>query len=362
MSQKKLAAPAPNQIVLAATTTLPVTQPVVTHVPVPEEVRGMYWTALTAGGKRGDELLAYMLERKLNTVVIDLNMDDGELGFTPLDPTLLPYAQTQPAMKDLEHVLAHLAEKHIYRIARIVVMRNSAFATHHPEVALRRSGGGLWHDKTGALWLDPAAPQVAAYTLALGREAFARGFDEVQFDYVRFPSDGSLGSIVYPVFAAPKTKPEIMKAFFKEVGGGLQKNGISVSFDVFGMTFWSNADYGVGQRLNDAFPSADYISPMVYPSHYYSGFQGFANPALFPYEVVKRSLDKGVETLHTEFILLKPEEARKKFRPWLQDFDIGAVYTAARIEAEIKAARDAGASGWLIWNARNVYEPARYVP
>ena len=115
-----------------------------------------------------------------------------------------------------------------------------------------------------------------------------------------------------------------------------------------------------GWNLKDVWPNSDFVSPMVYPSHYPPNFQGFSNPAQHPYEIVKRSLDKGVETLKLDFALLKPEEARIKFRPWIQDFDIGAIYTADKIEAQIKATRDGGASGFLIWNARNVYQTATY--
>jgi hypothetical protein len=152
-----------------------------------------------------------------------------------------------------------------------------------------------------------------------------------------------------------------MRAFFDTLGGTLKKEGIPVSFDLFGMTFLTAEDFGIGQRLEDVYHNADYISPMVYPSHYWTGFQGFKNPAEYPYEVVKYSLDKGAEILKTD-LFIDETESRAKFRPWIQDFDLGAVYTAARIEAQIKASRDAKASGWILWNARNVYEPAKYTP
>jgi hypothetical protein len=112
--------------------------------------------------------------------------------------------------------------------------------------------------------------------------------------------------------------------------------------------------------MEDVYPNADYVSPMAYPSHYWPGYLGFSNPAVHPYEVVKDTLDKGAKQLE-ENHGLSSTSTRPHFRPWIQDFNIGAVYTASMIEAQIKAARDAGASGFLIWNARNVYEPAKYV-
>lgn len=353
-------------------------KPLAIHVPLPDEVRGLYWTASTAGGKRGEELAAYITARGLNTVVIDLKMDNGAIAFAPHDEALKAYVMKKPAIIDLEKLLQGLAEKKIYKIARIGVMRDSVFADAYPEIALRsdaggpasppastssnrgESLGGRWRDKTGALWLDPTAARVAEYAVALGKEAYGRGFDEVQYDYVRFPSDGDLSAIRYPLYKSSQSKADAMAVLFKFVGGALQQEGIPVSFDFFGLALVSTDGIGVGQRVPDVALYADFISPMTYPSHYARGFRGHANPALFPYDVVKGSLDKGKAQLEAAGVA--PGDAPKKLRPWLQDFDIGAVYTAGMIEAEIQAAREAGASGWLLWNARNVYEPAQYVP
>lgn len=355
--------------------TAPIPEPaIVVRVPLPLEVRGIYWTAFTAATKRADELIDYMKKTGLNTAVIDLKMDNGQLGFAPKDISLAPYAMKKPAIHDLDALLTKLADDHIYRIARIAVMRDSAFASMKTGSALRSVGGGLWRDKTGSLWLDPAAPDVATYALALAHEAYARGFDEVQYDYVRFASDGKIRAITYPVFNGTDLKVAVMKRFFAAVGDPLKKEHIPVSFDLFGLVCMTNDGLGIGQRLEDVMPSTDFVSPMVYPSHYANGFQGFGNPALYPYQVVKISLDHAAVQLNPLQIASTntPEQVvaqkngdvsmRKQFRPWIQDFDIGAVYTSGMIEAQIKAARDAGASGFLIWNARNVYEPAKYTP
>ncbi|MCC6563712.1 hypothetical protein IT087_02360 [Candidatus Uhrbacteria bacterium] len=310
------------------------------RVELPEEVRGLYWTADSSLGPRGNELLEYMLRTKLNTAVIDIKLDNGALAF--------------PATSTLER----LGQKGIYRIARIAVMRDSTYAKAHPESAVKSSAGGLWRDKTGAIWLDPGAPDVADFAIEVGRKAISMGFDELQYDYVRFPSDGVLGTIRYPI-SGDKDKAVVMREFFDKIGT-LREEGITISIDVFGMTYWSSSHFGIGQRLEDVYPNADFISPMVYPSHYPTNFRGFGNPALYPYEIVKQTLDKGAEMLEVDHFV-SSTISRPKSRPWLQDFDIGAEYTAARIEAQIKAARDAGASGWMLWNARNVYEPAKYV-
>lgn len=329
------------------------------HVPLPDEVRGLYWTASTAGSSRGEELLEYMVQSSINAVIIDAKMDNGELAFVPNNESLSQYVMETPAISDLDDLLFRLKEQGIYRIARVAVMRDGVFARVHPEIALHSLSGLFWHDNIGSVWVDPASQEVVEYALALGEELYRRGFDEIQYDYVRFASDGSVNQIVYPVYSSAHTKIEVMQKFFAHVGGGLQKLQIPVSFDVFGMTFWSNEDYNIGQRLLDVLPYTNWVSPMVYPSHYSDGFEGYANPALYPYDIVKKSLDKGTENMLGVWSG-DEQTLRKKWRPWLQDFDIGAVYTSDLIEAQIQATRDAGASGWILWNARNVYEPAQY--
>lgn len=333
--------------------------PVIIHLSQPQEVRGLYWTTVTAGGTRGDELLTYMQTSGINTVVVDLKMDSGWLAFTPKDETLLPYTGDTSVIEDLDAKLMTWGQQGMYRIARIAVMRDGAFATVHPNLALFMASGSLWQDAIGSLWVDPAAIEVAQYAITLGREAYERGFDEIQFDYVRFPSDGTIESAHYPVYDGLQDKNDVMRTFFERVGGTLHAEGIPVSFDTFGMICWRTDGIGIGQRLIDLLPFTDFISPMVYPSHYPEGFEGYGNPALYPYEVVKSSLDACVAQA-VEQGLGTAEELTGKFRPWLQDFDIGAVYTAEKIEAQIQAARDAKASGWMLWNARNVYEPAEY--
>ena len=171
-------------------------------------------------------------------------------------------------------------------------------------------------------------------------------FDEINLDYIRFPSDGNLKEIVYPFYNGSTPKHEIMKSFFQYVDKELKFYPIYTSVDLFGMVLWRQDGLGIGQRLEDAAPYFDFISPMVYPSHYPDGFDGYSNPADYPYEIVYTSLDKGKENIRSQ---------SAKFRSWLQDFDLGAQYTAEMIKKEIKATYDAGWKGWMLWNASNNY-------
>jgi len=351
-----------DSAIASATTT--VAQPLpktVPHVVLPEEVRGIYLTGYTAGSRRLDELMSYARVSHLNTFVVDLKLDDGTLVFVPDDPALRAYAPKNPAIVDLDALLTRLHDAGIYRIARLFVMRDRMFGSVHPALTLKDDKGELWLDKTKTPWLDPAAPEVADYAIALAREAYARGFDEIQFDYLRFPSDGKLSAIKYPVYDGKMPKAEVMRIFFEKLGQTLRDEDIPVSFDLFGLVCCAEDDLGIGQRLVDALPNADYISPMTYPSHYADGFHDMNNPAKHPYEVVKASLDQNIVKLELAGLNPKPSKVRKRFRPWLQDFDIGAEYDASMVQAQINAARDAGASGWLIWNARNVYTETDYV-
>lgn len=313
------------------------------HTSLPEEVRGFYWTAVTARSNWGQELIGYMKETGLNTVVIDVKMDNGELQ----------------DLDSFREILDQLYDEGVYRIVRVPVMRDGAFARANPHLAMQTAGGGFWYDSIGSLWMDPAGTEVADYAIELGKELYELGFDEIQYDYVRFASDGAVSSIVFPVYDRTETKVEVMQQFFEHVGGTMRDQGIPVSFDLFGMTFESHYDYNIGQRLVDAFPYADFISPMVYPSHYPDGFKGLSNPAVHPYEIVKWSLDSGTEMMLPLWSGTE-EDLRQRWRPWIQDFDIGAVYTSDLIKAQIDASRDAGASGWILWNARNVYEWTDY--
>jgi len=303
---------------------------------------------------------------ELNAMVIDVKDDGGHLAFAPQAEDLRALAVKRPPLGELETFTAPLKREDIYLIARIPVFEDAAFVEAHPQDAIGKVGGGIWHNRRGQVWIDPAAEQAWRYDVAVAREAYVGGFDEVQFDYIRFPSDGNLESIKYPNFPAGKAKWQQMAEFFSYLDSELRaKSHIPISADFFGLTMVDhNTDLKIGQRLRDGLPHFDFISPMVYPSHYAAGFQGFSNPAAHPYEVVNESMKKGNELVAE----LKAEEQSRltsdssarpvtlaTFRPWLQDFNMGATYDAPMVRAQMKAAEENGASGWLLWNASNVY-------
>ena len=255
-----------------------------------------------------------------------------------------------------------------------------------PELALKsKSTGKLWKNSKGLHWLDTAATEVWDYNIAIAKDVVNRGLDEINFDYIRFPSDGNLDDITYPIWKSKTPKTTVVKNFYAHVRNALPNARLSA--DVFGMTTTNSDDLGIGQRLEDALPYFDAVAPMVYPSHYVSGFIGQKNPATAPYEIVKYSIEKALEKI-TNYRnawllaarsgdaarLAKMPAIRAKLRPWLQDFNLGATYRAKEVLAQIKATTDAlrgcgdacdekiyddllgsTVEGWMLWNAGNIY-------
>lgn len=339
--------------------------PVAKPAEPPEFVKGIYVSADVAGSHKTFAGLVDLVDRtELNAMVIDLKDGYGTLTFVPTDPSLAAHIAKKPLIPDLKGFTQPLREKNIWLIARIFVFQDPAYVALHPEVAVKsKATGRVWRDRKGVPWVDPAHKAAWEYTVKIAREAYAGGFDEVQFDYIRFPSDGNMSDIRYPVFNAAKTtKAENMKEFFAYLDQELTVLGVKTSVDLFGMVMWQpETDFGVGQRLDFSAPYFDYISPMVYPSHYPDGWSGYANPAAYPYEVVHKNLLRGqptIDRLRAE----NPDARIATIRPWIQDFNLGATYGQDKVRAQMKASVDGKASGWLLWNARNTYTKAALKP
>ncbi len=362
----------------AATSTPPQPQApvnrIVRHVPMPKEVRGVYMSAPTAASAAmRANIFSYLKRNHLNAVVIDLKDSDGRLAFKPERASLKATAPETATIKNIDAVLEEAGAQKLYRIARIFVFQDPAYVARFPGEAIQKKGGGVWADHKGIVWVNAASQAAWAYNAEIAREAYVRGFDEVQFDYIRFPSDGDMTMIRYTPEEEAKPKHEVLRAFFRFMHDELEvKERIPVSYDLFGyVTWYLDYDLGIGQLLVDALPNGTAVSPMVYPSHYGKGTLGYPNPAEHPYEIVADSLMKanklytrrekecgelasGIKSATSTF-LLPCDGTLAVQRPWIQAFDIGAVYDASMIQAQIKAVRDQHGGGFLLWNARNVY-------
>jgi hypothetical protein len=327
----------------------------------PEEVKALYLTGWSAGNaKKMDGVIDLIGKEKLNAVVIDIKDYSGYVSYKTGIEEISKYKAEQIMIPDVDALLKKLHEKNIYAIARITVFQDPVLANARPDLAIKsKATGKIWKDNKGLAWIDPASNDAWGYITKIAKDASDRGFDEINFDYVRFPSDGSLGNMSYPFYKKEeKEKHEVIREFFSYLRTNLP--GITISADLFGLATINDGDLGIGQTIEDAYENFDYVCPMVYPSHYADGFNGYKNPAEYPYEIVKYSMDKGMEKL-AELEKIKKEENPEaeiklaKLRPWLQAFDMGAVYGPAKIKAQIKASNEAGGVGWILWNASNNY-------
>lgn len=330
---------------------------VVPHVELPQQVKAIYMTSWVAGTKSiRDGLVRIVDSTELNSIIIDIKDYTGEVAFKIEDENLAKHGSSSNRIPDIKEFLEYLHSKNIYVIGRISVFQDPHLVAERPDLAVKKEkDGGIWKDYKGISWLDAGAIDVWEYVIDLARYSYNIGFDEINFDYIRFPSDGNMSQIYYPfseerVSADVDTgKAKILREFFTYLDAKLSDIDLVLSADLFGMTTTNDDDLNIGQILEYALPYFDFVSPMVYPSHYPKNFIGLANPAAHPYEVVKYSMDKAV---------IKAKNAGidpKKLRPWLQDFDLGADYNSAEVRAQIKATYDAGLDSWLLWSASNKY-------
>ncbi|MDP1719270.1 MAG: putative glycoside hydrolase, partial [bacterium] len=257
-------------------------------------------------------------------------------------------------------LVKRLHDENIYVIGRIAVFQDQRLPLARPDLALYSSSTGqIWKDNKGLMWMDTAAPEVWDYNIAVAKELLARGLDEVNFDYVRFASDGNLNDIKHPFWDEKTLKTHIVRDFFDRIRAEIPDGRVSA--DLFGLVTINKDGLGIGQHLEYAWPDFDAIAPMVYPSHYFPGFIGFENPADYPYEIVKYSMDVAVKRIVALQASASTTPMTDRFRPWFQDFNLGATYDAVKVKAQIQAYEDALAGhpeldgGWMLWNPSNIY-------
>jgi hypothetical protein len=312
--------------------------------PYPREVRGVHVTMALAGLEgKVDEYVA-LKSYGLNTLEIDVKDENGKIGFLSPDvPQLAREIGSAQPYFDVETVVGKVHAAGMYLIGRVVVFEDPVLSAARPELALVRPDGSRWLNNSGLGWVNPYDRRVWRYAVTVGEAAAKAGFDEIQFDYVRFPSDGDVSQIVYRDKRA-EPKGTTIARFLQYASARLHPLGVRVSADIFGLA--ATHDLGIGQVPKRLGPYVDALYPMVYPSHYSPGEYGIQDPDAFPGRTVARALLDFRRQLKGEGVTLIP---------WLQDFSLGRPYALVEVTDEIAATRRQHAGGFMLWNPEGLY-------
>ena len=332
----------------------PVIEPI--RLETPEQVKAVYMTSWVAGTASVRERVLRLVEdTEINALVIDIKDSTGKVAFRVDNELINSYDVTENRIPNIREFIRSLNERGIYVIGRISVFQDPYLAERHPELAVRtNTDGGVWKDHKGLSFLDVTNETVWNYITELALESYDVGFDEINFDYIRYPSDGDMSTIEYNL-DQEYTRADNVEKFFKHIDKEVRQKGIPTSADLFGMTTTHTKDLNIGQILEKTLPYFDYVAPMVYPSHYPKGWRGYAKPATEPYNIVHTAMKGGVERAEAMGY------SGDRLRTWIQDFNLGATYTADMVRAQIQASYDAGVDSWMVWDAANTYTRDAYL-
>ncbi|WP_313186641.1 putative glycoside hydrolase [Lacrimispora sp.] len=326
----------------------------------PVKVKGIYISGYMAGSEGLQAILDKIQGTEINTVVIDVKNDDGRITFAMADaPTVNEIGATEKYIKDIDSLMAQLKARGLYTIARVVAFRDPYLAEKKPEWALKNKDGSLHRDNKGLAWVNPYRTEVWDYLVEVGTEASKAGFDEVQFDYIRFSTDSSMKQVVFDEKdTRGRSKTDIITEFIQYAYDKLSSRNVFVSADVFGTIIGSKVDAeAVGQIYQEMACHLDYICPMIYPSHYGDGNFGIDHPDMEPYRTIRAALKLSRQDLESAGAAGKQQAI---VRPWLQDFTASYLehhitYGAKEVRAQIQAVYDAGYDEWILWSASNRY-------
>ena len=313
-----------------------------TTVPTTGNIRAIYMTASTVASDRLVSLTDELVKNGGNAVVMDIEIGGGELAFVP-ENEFLRTINPGRAMNDYKTIIEDLHKKGIYAIARQVVFNDPYTSIRRPDWRIPYKWGGTTYDYR---WLDPSKPGVQYYNLMIMEEAAKLGFDEIQFDYIRFPA-AYHNNLNYWYDESKFETIDVINQFLERARMVADKYEIKLSVDTFGAIVWGDVDWRiVGQSVSDMAKIVDVIYPMTYPSHYSPGFNGYYNMYSEPYDIVHDTLIKFVEK----------SAGNAEIRPWIQGFPLKAnVFNSNYIADQIIAGYDAGATGFSIWSPGNIY-------
>lgn len=337
-------------------------EPLFNSLPPAPPIKALYVNAWAFGSPKLWHLVRLADSTEINAFVVDVKDDTGCLLYESKVEVARQIGATRCIRaRDAQARLDTLKAHDIYAIARIVVAKDPLLAERRPQWSVQqRDVGGLWRDRIGSAWVDAYNDSVWIYAAQLAEEAVHMGFDEVQFDYVRFPDEPkeAMANAVFPSRRKGETQRSAVRASVAMIVQRLEPLGVPVTFDIFGLTASATGDLGIGQVWEDFTSVADVVLPMVYPSHYYPGSYGYARPNANPYAIVKNALREAIERSRTQ-------AKSAAIRPFLQGFTLGRRlprYTPHEIREQIRAAEELGIESWVLWNPRSVYQRDSFRP
>lgn len=351
----------------------PTAAPRIEHIETPKAVKAIYMSQCAAGSASlRSSLLALADETEVNSIVVDIKDYSGTIVF----PSEIAIEGGDGCYtSSFRELVKEMHSRDIYVIGRVTVFQDPLYTATYPEYAVKKlSDGTTWTDYKGLAFVDVGARPFWDYIIGISKEAHALGVDEINFDYIRYPSDGPMSDVSYTHSSGEhQVNVETFFAYLSQKVR-VEEHGhtLVTSADLFGMTTTNVDDLSIGQVLERALPYFDHIAPMVYPSHYPSGFRGYVNPNKHVYGVVNFSMARGVERAKatttfvawfgservgtsTPAIYTKDAYSADALRPWLQDFNYGGTYGPEEIQGQIQATYDAGISGWMFWDPANRY-------
>lgn len=326
------------------------------HIQTPESVRSIYISSWVAGTPSlRNKLFKFINDSKINSVIIDIKDSTGVISFPVDHPLVNELGADSKRIRNIKEIITELHEQDVYVIGRLTSFQDPLLSQKRPDLAFKRmDNGNIWKDRKGLAFINPKNKEAWDYLGDIAEYSYGLGFDEINFDYIRYPSDGNISNIDYEIKPG-ETRSSTMLSFYKYLDNRLGSKNIPISADIFGLVTTSKDDIGIGQVFEDIYPYFDAIVPMVYPSHYSPGFFGYDNPNANPYGVVKKSMQSAYDRA------VAMNENPDKLRTWLQDFSLGSPYYGEiEVRAQIDATYDIGLDSYMSWDPKNKYTKNAY--
>ena len=335
-------------------------------------VKGIYVTSNSTQGDKIDQLIKYVKDAKLNAMVIDVKDDEGNVtmkfntGNKLIDKNSMDIADAKPLLKKLK-------DNDIYPVARIVTFKDTKLAKEHPEWSYKEKDGSVWQNGKGDSFVNPFVKDVWKYNVSISKEAAKAGFQDIQYDYVRFPEgfeneadqlDYDKGDYRNSKLSKGDQRVDAVTSYLEYARKELKPYNVKISADVFGYSALVKNAPGIGQSFPKISKNVDAISSMIYPSHWSPGDFGLEAPDTEPYKTINRYIQK------ENSILDSLGKQKPISRPWIQDFTASYLgegkykeYDAKALSDQVQALKDNGVNEFLLWNAGNDYtEGANFNP